>query len=262
MAGLTNMKQKSTKIYDLLTKNSEKKVMMLNNKLGVDKFVFLSKNKWQITYYDTPDNLLTKTGILLYRTYENGKYFFKIEKLSFLPSVYRLRKNEYFEVNIAPDDTPRTQAFYLINGITEMFSTQFYIDLENVLKTAVPKMEIDIKGRCYKGFRGDGFKFLVEFQKVTYKNFVTKRKNKTLECTVTQNVGQSFDNEFAEFVAKLERYCKEIIPQKDTRYDIGMHLTQTVIEAPKNKKEKKQEKEDKKKAEKEKKLKVEDKIED
>ena len=197
---LANQKQNGIKIFDMITDQAEKKLMGLTHKLGIDKFAFESRNKWAMTFFDTPDNLLTKTGILLYRTMENDKFFFKLEKLNFLPSVSRLRKNDLFCLPITAKDTPRTQAFYLINGITEMFSTQFSIDLENVIKVVVPKRQVDISGVAYKGFRGDGFKCLVEFQKTKYKNLVTKRKFKNQECTISQICGKSFDDEFLEFL--------------------------------------------------------------
>lgn len=254
MASLTNQKQSGIKIYDMITEKADNKLLAITGKLGIDKFVFESKNRWGLVFYDTPDNLLTKTGILLYRAIENDKHFLKIEKLSFLPSVSRLRKTEIFVVEINAKDTPKTQAFYLINGITEMFSTQFNIDLENVIKAVVPKLEVEISGVSYKGFRGDGFKCLVEFQKAKYKNLVTKRKFKNDECTVTHTSGKRFDEEFLKFLETLERYCKDILPQTSTRYELGMRLTQEISKESKTKLKKEKKK-------KEKKIRAEDKIE-
>ena len=250
---LANQKQNGVKIYDMITDHAEKKLMNLTHKLGIDKFAYETRNKWAMTFFDTPDNLLTKTGILLYRTMENDKYYFKMEKLNFLPSTSRLRKqSNIFTIDAAAHDTPKEQAFYIINGITEMFSTQFFIDLENVVKVAVPKLQVDIVGRAWKGFRGDGFKCIVEFQKVKYKNLVTKRKFSDTECTVSQISGKSFDDEFEDFIGVLERYCKDILPQKTSRYEKGMRMTQVVPKAPRAKKEKKK---------KEKKIRIEDRIE-
>lgn len=244
MANLTNQKQNGVKIYDIITPQAEKKIIELSRKLNVDKLVYEKHNHYSIIFYDTPDNLLTKTGILLYRTIENDLHFLKMEKLSFLPSVSRLRKNELFELEIAPKDTPKSQAFYLINGITAMFSTRFQIDLENVIKAVIPQLEIDIKGSCYKGFSGDGFKCLIEFQNVKYKNNITKRNFKNKECTVT-NISSSKNlvNDFEKFIKNLEKYCKDILPQTTSRYDYGMRLTRIdKKEMRKKEKEKKKEK--------------------
>ena len=257
MAKLTNQKQRGVKIYDMITDNGEKKLLSITHKLGIDRFAYEAKNKWNMTFYDTPDNLLTKTGVLLYRTVENDKHYFKIEKLAFLPTIARLRKSEIFMLDVAPKDRLQDQSFYLVNGIQEMFSTQFSIDLENVIRAAKPKLKIDIKGTAYKGFRGDGFKCQVEFQKVIYKNMVTKRKHKAKEFTITQTSGKSFDDEFVGFLKTLEKYCKDILPHKESRYDIGMHMTTIVKTAPKV--DRKAEKEKKKK---EKKLSAENRIED
>lgn len=257
MAKLTNQKQHGVKIYDMITDTGEKKLMAMTHKLGIDRLAFEAKNKWTMTFYDTPDNLLTKTGVLLYRTEENEKHYLKIEKLDFLPTVARIRKRELFMLEIAPKDKLQDQSFYLVNGIQEMFSTQFSIDLENVIRAAKPKLIIDIKGTAYKGFRGDGFKCQVEFQKVVYKNLVTKRKHKSNEFTITQTSGKSFDDEFLDFLKILEKYCKDILPHTHSRYDIGMRMTTIVRTAPKV--DRRAEKEKKKK---EKKMSAENRIED
>ena len=86
---------------------------------------------------------------------------------------------------------------------------------------------------------------------------VTKRKVKTKEFTITQTSGKSFDDEFIDFLKILEKYCKDILPHTQSRYDIGMRLTTLAKTAPKV--DRKAEKEKKKK---EKKMSAEHRIED
>ena len=235
MGYLTNQKQDGIKMYDVLFKDVEGKLLRVSDRLNIDRFVFEKRTRSSITYYDTPDHLLTKTGILLYKTYENGEFYFKVEKLNFLPSVSKVRHSSVFENKCEARDTPRSQAFYLINGITALFSTHFNIDLENVLKFAYPTLHVDIQGSQFKGFNANGFKCVVEFQNVLYTNYLTKRKNENLELMVLNTSSQAYEKDFEDFVVLLERYCKGILPKDSLRYDYGQRITRIL---PKVKKEK------------------------
>ncbi|MDD4815633.1 MAG: hypothetical protein PHQ62_00635 [Clostridia bacterium] len=249
MATITNSKQEDVAIYDILTDNAEQKILSSFKKLNIDKFEYEGKKKYSVVYYDTPENLLTKAGILLYKTQENGDYFFKIEKLNFLPNVSKLRQNEIFSYKVEARDVPKNHAFYLINGITSLFSTQFSIDFEFVIKTLVPKYVIDIQANVYKAFKGNGFKCGLEFGNLIYKNLITKRKRENKELSVVLTTQKTFLKDFKDFLVILEKYCKDIFPKKDTRFDYVQKITKPII------------KEQKVKVEKAKKLKTEDIIE-
>lgn len=237
MIKLTNQAQKDVKVYDILTAYAEEKMLAIPDKLNIDNFAFERKTHSEIEFYDTYDNLLTKTGILLYKTLENGKLFFKIEKLNFLPNVTKFRETEIFEREITSHDSPSSQAFYLVEGITSLFSTQFAIDLENIVRCVIPKLKVEINGMEFKGFNGSGFKCKIEFQKVRYTNFTTKRKKDNTECTITNVSLKTFDKEFNNFLGLVEKYCKDILPKKDTRFDYGMRITRILPKLPKEKKQ-------------------------
>lgn len=235
MIKLTNQEQNDVKIYDVITNYAEEKMLAIPDKLDIDNFAFERKTHSEIEYYDTYDNLLTKTGILLYKTLENGKLFFKIEKLNFLPNVTKFRPTEIFEREITTHDTPSTQAFYLVEGITSLFSTQFAIDLENIVRGVVPKLKVEINGMEFKAFNGSGFKCKIEFQKVRYQNYTTKRKKDNTECTMTNVSLKTLDKEFTTFLGLVEKYCKDILPKRDTRFDYGMRITRILPKVPKQK---------------------------
>lgn len=238
MATITNAKQEGLAIYDILTGNAEQKILSSFKKLNIDKFEYEGKKRYSIVYYDTPENLLTKAGILLYKTQENGEYFFKIEKLNFLPNVSKLRQTDIFSHKIEARDVPRNHAFYLINGITSLFSTQFSIDFEFVIKTLVPKYVIDIQATIYKAFKGNGFKCGLEFGELIYRNLINKRKRENNELTVVLNTQKSFMKDFDEFLFLLEKYCKDIFPKSETRFDYVQKVTKTIEKVQKVKKEK------------------------
>lgn len=231
---LTNSKQNNVEIFDIITDKAESKLLSISNKLKIDKFVYEGKAKSEMIFYDTPDSLLTKTGILLYRTNENNEHFFKIEKLNFLPNISKLQKESLYEHKISAKDTPKSQAFFIIAGISSLFTTQFLIDLENIVKVVVPKLKIEINSTIYKGFSGDGFKCNIYFQRVKYHNLVTKKKRENFECTVTHLSSKSFDKNFVAFIELLNKYWKDILPKTTTRYEYGMKITQPILEKSKN----------------------------
>ena len=220
----------------MLTKDAQRKALAVSNKLEIDKFVFERHTNYNMTFFDTADNLLTSTGILLYRTQENDEFYFKIEKLNFLPNIRKLHTAPIFEHKVDAKDTPKSVAFHLINGITQLFSTQFNIDLEHVIKMAVPKLKIQIEGEEFKGFSGNGFKCSVEFQSLKYHNLVTRRKHKNLEAVVTHTSPAKFEPDFEKFLLSLEKYCKELLPKTLTRFDYGMNMTKIIKKQPKAKK--------------------------
>ena len=246
MGKLTNQFQDGEKIFDMLSKKADNKLLSSSAQLGLDKFVFERHNNYVMTFYDTVDNLLTSTGILLYRTQENGKFYFKVEKLNFLPNVRKLHKAPIFEHEVTAKDTPSSVAFYIINGISQLFSTQFFIDLEHVVKVAVPKLEIEIQGTEYKGFSGNGFKCAVEFQNLRYRNFVTRKKHKNFEAVITHTSSKHFEKDFEEFLERVEKYCKELLPKTLTRYDYGNNVTKILEKKPREKKRNKEKEKERK----------------
>lgn len=245
MGMLTNQKQDNAKIYDMILNDAQSKVLRITNRLNIDKFVFERRTRSFITFYDTADHLLTNTGILIYKVYENGEYFFKIEKLNFLPNVSRLSASPVFEHKCEARDTPFSQAFYLISGITTFFSTQFNIDLENILKFAYPMLHVDIQGSVFKGFNGNGFKCSVEFQNVLYTNYITRKKYENNELTVYNVSSKTYQADFDNFISLLERYGKVLLPKNDTRYEFGNRVTQIFPKVKKDKKGKKNKKPEK-----------------
>ncbi|MDD2227521.1 MAG: hypothetical protein PHH71_02965 [Clostridia bacterium] len=214
------------KRYDILTNVAEKKILSQARSLNIDEFSYEGRYKYSIIYYDTPENLLTNTGILLYKTWEKGKYYFVIQRRSILPSTSKLKRNEIYRHQIKHSDTPYMHSFYLINGITSMFSTQFSIDLEYVIKNVRPKIIVNIKTTVYKAFNGTGFKSNLYFEDVVYNNTATKQQRKNKELTIELLAPKSFLPAYKNFIRLLEKYCKDIFAKNETHYEYANRITQ------------------------------------
>lgn len=227
--------------YDDISGKAENKVISINKNLEVDKVTFVSSAKYKIIYYDTPDKLLTKSGVLLSKSQENGEYVLKVERLNFLPSVSRGHDYEAYVHKINPKDEPKHHSFYLINGITDLFSTIFTIDLEYIIKKVVPIYTIDVESSVYRAFKSNGFKCLLSFEKLTYVNTKNKRKKVNNELVVSYSGHQNFYPDLKRFIVQLERYCKDILEKDLTRFEYASKVTKDIVKQPKEKKKKKKE---------------------
>lgn len=216
------------KHYIAITKKAFKKLLAFSTSLRAYTIRPIGRTLSTISYYDTPENLLTRAGILFYKTYENGKYYFKLEKLSFIPKTFKKSEEKIFVHEISQRDTPEDHSLYLIDAITSMFSMQFRIDLENVIKMARPNLVIEIKADVYKIYGGTGFKCDVALENVIYKNFETKRKVKGKEVTFTLDSAQTYRKDYDNFLAIVEKHCKDIIEMNESRYNHAKNITKTL----------------------------------
>lgn len=222
---IASLGSEGKKKYDIITSRAEKKILSEARYLNIDEFNYEGKYKYKTIYYDTPEKLLTNAGILLYKTWIKDSYYFVIQRLNILPSTSKLKRNEIYRHAVDAQDSPIKHTFYLINGITSMFSTQFSIDLEYVIKNVKPIIIINIKAVSYKIFSGTGFKCLLTFENAVYFNKVTRKKRVNKELNVELLAPKNFLSEFDKFTLLLEKYCKDIIPKKESRFAYANRIT-------------------------------------
>ena len=216
------------KTYTLFAKTTMKKVLQLQDVLHLYTFIPESRSVQKEVYLDSPNNLLKSAGLNLCKSTENNKAFFKVERERYDSSTKRnniQRVEKVFIHEIGLRDTVQDHMFFLTDGIKQMFTTKFYIDLDNVLKTVVPKIEMDSKKTIFKVFSGRGFKGEMIFEDVSIKNFETKRTAFTMMLTIRQLSGRFDNSDFEDFTSKIEKYCREVMPTNDTKYEIAKRMT-------------------------------------
>lgn len=226
------------KNYDVLASTTFKKILSLEKSLKIDSFKYQSKTKSSVTYYDTPDNLLTKAGVLLSEIAQGNDHLLCVEKLSYLPKVFSTSEEKVFVHKIDAKDKPNEQAFYIIGAIRSMFSTEFTIDLGNIIKNIVPKLVVTTTSTNYKAFSGTGFKATLYFEEIMYKNFSTKRIAKELAAKVELSSSVQFMSEYEQFTTLLEKYCKEVMINNEDKYLRAINRTKPLPKVNKKDKEK------------------------
>ena len=218
--------------YDVKSKKSFNEVMALDRILSLYSFEMQGGSKVRETYFDTPAKLLERAGITLCKVVEGNKAYFKVERqyaTAGLTTAVRKREEKVFIHDIAPNDDLKKHMYYIIDGISSMFSTNFNIDLENVLKTVTPKLDIQTKISRVKVFSGNGFKCYMDFEDVIFKNFENKKTVERLMLKVQMSSSMTFISTFEDFNTQLQRYCKTIFEIHDTKYQLALRLTKPQI---------------------------------
>jgi hypothetical protein len=223
------------KSYTLFSKKSFNKVLALSKEVSTYSFYPERKDVSVEIYLDSPGNLLGSAGILLSKVIENDKVYFKVGREEYLPGSKTIlpKEKKFFIHPIGEKDTVIDHSIFLIDGISSMFSTKFYIDLENVLKTVVPKIQIENRRMHFKILSGTGFKAEIIYEDVLIRNYETKRKADLHMLNIEQTSSKINLDEFNNFTSKLEKYCKEVIPIEDSKYQIAKRTTAPITKTAK-----------------------------
>ena len=222
---INNKKYPAIKVhYDMIRNNQSTIISKLDRELGFYRIYFEKKIKGLEIIYDTPNNLLSSAGIVLSKQYEKGKFFFKVKKLSYLPTELRKPSEKFYLLECLPNEAPKDYPLQLSTAINNAFSNVFTIDLVDVVKNTIPKYEIKIKGDLHILTSGLGMKGQIVFEKVSYKDMLTGKKVKRLGATVTLPGEPVFKKETAEVLDAIERKCKELLVYKETRFEIAERL--------------------------------------
>lgn len=227
------------KHYDVIDKIGFKKLIEMDRVLdkgGIKPDSMMSSSE---TFYDTPADLLSRSGIILSKVVEQGKCYLKIQKQSFIPQTFRTVEDVIFIHECGLRDKIVDHSLYLVDGITTLFATNFTIDFDNVFKTVVPRLVISTKSNILRYTSVSGFRANLHQEAITFDNRITRRKVKK-DCLKIENISpKNYDKEYEDFVRLVEKHCKELLPITEDTYDYAMRLTKKLeIVKDKNKKQK------------------------
>ena len=86
----------TTKKYEMVGENNFKNILGFLNHMTFHKTSYLGKDFVKEVYYDTPEHLLNKSGIILSRFEEGRNVFFRVENTAFLSKVLNKMEREIF----------------------------------------------------------------------------------------------------------------------------------------------------------------------
>lgn len=225
MGKFVNVANENQKIYLGLTEKPFSKVLSIEKHLNLHRFIYEGNNTSQIIYFDTPSSLLEKAGIILSKVIEPGKTYFKIQRNLRLPKTFSRKKETVFIHEVGPKDKVTDHAFFLTDGIKSLFTIQFTIDFENVLKSVAPTLIIEGKNTLYKVLSGSGFSCNLYFQSAIVNNLITKRNQPIKTLTVELTSAETQVHAFDFFNSKIQKYCKELILFEENIFDYAQRIT-------------------------------------
>ena len=210
--------------YDMIRNNEKQILEKLDRELAFYRIYFYRKINGKEIIYDTPNNLLSGVGLVLSKQFEDNRVFFKVRKLSYLPTELRKPSQKFYLAECNGNESPKDYPLQISSAINNAFSNIFTIDLVEVVKQTIPKYEIKIKGNLYELASGTGMKGSIVFEKVVYKDLLTGKKVKRNGATVTLPGDPSFKKEADEVLAAIETRCKELLIYKESRFEIAQRL--------------------------------------
>lgn len=229
MGNFVNVVKEGVKRYIGLTDKPFSKVFEIEKKLSLHRFFYEGAYKNQVIYFDTDGNLLEKAGIVLSKTIEPNRAYFKVERQTYLPKTLSKRKEIVFIHDVGQKDKVMDHAFFLSDGIKSLFTIQFTIDLDNVLKNVVPKIIIRSKITNYKVLSGGGFKAKLSFKSAKIRNLTTKRVADAKILDVELDSSQTYMPAFNYFNKQIEKSCKELLLFDDGLFDYAHRVTKLVV---------------------------------
>lgn len=238
--------------FEMFGADSKNKVLEINSFFGKYIMHFEEKIKKTFTYYDTPNHDLEKSNIVLYKT-QIGNFCelnMATEKMN-STFRYNVRTNyKHFTKQIKMHDGILKHKEFLINSFTEMFMSSINFDPEFLLRKLQVAYTINTVSEEYRSLNVTGLKITYSFDKDIYVNHFNKKEVSSNILTIYQHSAQNTDEDFADLISKLTRYCKELTPNNDTKIMIARRITslkQNTTKIDKKRLEKMKEKNKKKK---------------
>ena len=214
--------------YEMFDKSSKREVLQLIKFFGRYQIRNDGKVNKQYIYYDTDNLDLFKSGIALFRTIINGKHTLTmtLERL-YNEDNKRLQSysNKRNEIEIESRSSIFDYPEFLRNSFNNMFDSFVNLDPDYLLKKLKLTYSISTVSYEYKIINGTGLKATLSFDKDKYIDHWTKRKASSWYLTVYQHSRENTDEEYANLISKLERYCKSLTRIKESKVEIARTRT-------------------------------------
>jgi len=222
--------------FEMFSEKTKAKVLELNSFFGKYNMHFEAKIKKTFTYYDTPDNDLQKSNIVLFKT-QIGSFVelnMATEKVN-TTQRYAIRSNyKHFKKQIKASDSIFKHKDFLIDSFKAMFMSSVNFDPEFLFLKLKIAYVINTISEEYRSSNITGLKITYSFDKDTYLNKRNNQKVQTNILTIYQHSLPNTNESFEDLISKITRYLKELTPTSETKIMIARRLT-NIIRTPKSK---------------------------
>lgn len=174
--------------------------------------------------YDASDNLLTDAGIVLSKKTEEGKTFFNVMKISMLPGELKRMNENHVLKNIPSSQEPKDTSLEITTAIEGLFKRSFSFDLDSIIKLTSPFMEIDVESENYKIIGGTGLRSYLSYEKITYRDIKTNRKEFGEGVVLRLPKDPYYENENKKILNLIERHIQILWPINMSKFELGKSM--------------------------------------
>ena len=196
----------------------------LQSLLKFYRFEYAGNSNAKEVIYDVPDDLLSSSGLVLSKQFEDGKIMFNVRKLSFLPGAKERPSKKFLLGELEADEEPKDFSLEISSAIENSFTTSFSVDLDSIVKQTMPKIEIIIKAKKYKIIGGTGFRGYLIYENAIYKDIKSGKKVSRLGITLQFSASREWEEENKKILDIIEREVKELALYNVSRFEIAQKL--------------------------------------
>lgn len=218
--------------YEVYRKKAEKELFKIID--GFAGFNTSKEGKYNsnIVFYDTPENLLRSSKIILSTEASKGEGLLTLERdIEDNPNkkFIKLFEKYKFQEKIDAKSTPVSHLNFLGYSLSRCFTEPLTFDPDSLFKDVVPKMVIDIKNTEFKMVNAKGFKALLTVEQVKFQNKETRRDNfVTLLKVCEVEKGNSNIDYFEDLNRRLVKNCKFILEIDESKYKHSFRMTKKI----------------------------------
>lgn len=217
--------------FEMFSDKTKFKVLELNTFFGKYNMHFDERIKKTFTYYDTPNNDLLKSNIVLFKT-QIGDFCELNMATEKANTAYRyaVRTNyKHFTEHMRAHESILKHKQFLIENFKNMFLSSVGFDPEFMMKRLEVAYTITTTSEEYRSSNLTGLKITYSFDKDVYYNTQTKQRTTANILTIYQHSSPNSDEAFEDLIGKLGRYLKELTPTTETKIMIARRLTNKSI---------------------------------
>ncbi len=217
--------------FEMFSDKTKFKVLELNTFFGKYNMHFDQRIKKTFTYYDTPNNDLLKSNIVLFKT-QIGDFCELNMATEKANTAYRyvVRTNyKHYSERMKPHESILKHKEFLIENFKNMFFSSVNFDPEFMMKRLEVAYTITTVSEEYRSSNLTGLKITYSFDKDIFYNAQTKQRCNANILTIYQHSSPNSDEAFEDLIDKLTRYLKELSPTTETKIMIARRLTNKSI---------------------------------
>ncbi len=172
-------------------------------------------------FYDVPSQLLAEAGIAISKWIEGGKASLNIRRIFSIKELNKPSQKFLFGY-CNNDEQPKDYSYQMAAMIESSFKTPFSVDLESIIKQTQQTMVIEMVSDRYNIICGTGYRAIMQYEVVVYRNAITGKKVERSEVTFKFPIEDR--PEKREILDAIDRYVKGLALSKESRFEIARKI--------------------------------------